>query len=277
MSPWVVRVVLPAAVLGFYCWSFVVRPVVATAPAATPVAVSPEAARVDGAVAPGPPSVDELRRLTDEAERLYRAGSYEAALVPLIELQKRTPNSEIVVRRLAGAYGHLGRPREAAEMWEQFLALSPTPKDACPALPRVYEAQNLADKALDAYERCYKIEPSDVDLVFYFALACERRGDAARARKLYQAALALQPDYADVSAGLARLALRAGDLATASKAAAAAVKAAPSNVDALLVAAQVAMRQGRTTDARSYLTRALELDPVSRDAQALRRSLGLVK
>jgi tetratricopeptide (TPR) repeat protein len=303
MHAWPARAGAAAVVLGVYYWSLAVSPPVE--PASTEVI----AAAVPGRAVPSGAgvSVDEIRRLTEEADGLYRAGRYDAALAPLTELARRTPNNHIVIEHLATTYTHLERSREAAEAWEQYLQVSPTPKDACPALPRAYEAQGLIDKAFDAHARCYAIDPTDADLLLYFALACERRGETARARTLYEQGVALAPQYSDLLTGLARTSLRAGDVAAAERAATAAVKEAPTSVDALLVAGQVALRRDRPAEARALLTRALaqkeayadlhllmamvarrdgqiaeakrevaralELAPANREAQALRRAL----
>ena len=49
-----------------------------------------------------------------------------------------------------------------------------------------FEKLGRADKALDAYERCLKLDPAEPDSIFYLALAYERRGDINRARALYE-------------------------------------------------------------------------------------------
>lgn len=257
MPAWLLRTALPAAALVLYAWSFRVDPVLEPAPEAAP-AISTSAA-----------AVQQTRHLADEADRLYRAGQYEAALAPLAALRTRTPNSDIVLRRLAKVYGHLDRKREEAEAWEQFMAVSPTAKNACPALPRAYEAMQQADRAFDAYERCYNLEREDPDLVLYFALACERRGDTARALRLYEEGVAIAPSYTDLRVGLARLSLKSGRLKVAAGAAAASVEAEPGNVDARLVAAQVALRRGRTSDARRHLMAALALNEGYADLHVL--------
>lgn len=297
MLPTPARIALPLAVLGFYYWSLAVSPVVEPAP--------PEPPRATAS------SVDAIRQLTDEADAAYRAGRYDAALKPLLELNHRSANQAIVVGRLAKVYGHLGRRQEEAAYWEQFITSSPTPTDACPQLPHAYEAQGLEDQAFDAYRRCYDLDQADSDLIFFYGRALERRGQAARARELYEAGLKITPDYTDMSLGLTRLYLRASNLAAAARVAGAAVKSQPDNVDALLVAGQTALRQDRRADARRYLAhalslkdtyadlhlvmamveradgnraeavrhcdRALQLEPDNRDAQALCRALGAAR
>lgn len=257
MPAWLLRTVLPAAALVLYAWNFRVHPVLELAPEAAS-AISASAA-----------TVEQTRYLVDEADRLYRAGQYEATLAPLAALRTRTPNSDLVLRRLAKVYGHLDRKREEAEVWEEFMAVSPTAKNACPALPRAYEAMHQADRAFDAYERCYNVEREDPDLVLYFALACERRGETARALRLYEEGVAIAPSYTDLRVGLARLSLKTGKLIAAAGAAAASVEAEPDNVDARLVAAQVALRRGRTPEARRHLTAALALNERYADLHVL--------
>ncbi|MEK6631289.1 MAG: hypothetical protein AABY89_11195, partial [Acidobacteriota bacterium] len=146
-----VRLALSVAVLGCYYWNFVVSPVAEPPP---PAMRTPASA----------PAVDEIRLLSGEADVAYKAGRYEAALAPLLDLNRTTPNSAIVIGRLAKTYGHLGRPRDEAQLWEQYLTLSPTPIDACPALPKAYEVQGLADKAFGAYQRCYALDPLNADV-----------------------------------------------------------------------------------------------------------------
>ena len=101
---------------------------------------------------------------------------------PTIELTRALPNQQVYAERLALIYQHLGRPAEEAAAWERVAAASPTPIDACPALPDAYvRAAGLTDQALDAFERCAAFEPGNTDMLFFLGRARERSGRVEQA------------------------------------------------------------------------------------------------
>jgi tetratricopeptide (TPR) repeat protein len=237
------RVLLPAGVLALFYWGLFLSP-----PALEP---EPSASLPDQAET-------ETRRLADLAKKLLRQDLHAEALAPTLKLHEKYPGNHIYIWDLATIYNRLGRPADEARSWEEYLQAAPTPIQACPALPRAYEKQNLTDKAFDAYERCLALDPKDPDAIFFLALACERRGKGERARALYARGLALAPEYADMRLGLARHNLRGGRTEEALKAAERVLAKSPDNVDALLVAGSALHRLGRLDEARENLERGLK-------------------
>jgi tetratricopeptide (TPR) repeat protein len=190
----------------------------------------------------------------------FEAKRYQEALEPTLALTRALPNQQVYIERLALIYQHLGKAAEEAAAWERMVAISPTPWDACPALPDAYvRAEGWSPAALDAFERCAAYEPSNPDLLFYVGRARERTGRAGGAEEAYHKAIAINPADADSQLGLARIDLRAGRVAEAARAAEAVLKAYPNHADALLVAGMSAQRQGRMADARRHLERALSI------------------
>ncbi len=237
------RVLLPAGVLGIFYWGLFISPPVLLPGSSD---AQPDSAESDS------------RRLAAQSKRLLRDDRYEEALAPTLKLHEKYPGNHIYIWDLATIYNHLGRPADEARSWEAYLAAAPTPIQACPALPRAYEKQNLRDKAFDAYERCLALEPKDPDAIFFLALACERRGKGERARALYTRGLALAPEYSDMRLGLARLDLRRGRAEDALGAAERVLLKSPDNADALLTAGLALYRLGRLEEARSHFEHGLK-------------------
>jgi tetratricopeptide (TPR) repeat protein len=239
------RIVASAGVLALFYWSLFTG----AAPAPAPVAP------VAGLTAEG------TRSLAEETKALVRGGSYEKALDPARKLHEAYPANHIYIDQLATVYHYLKRPKEEAELWEEYLEKAPVPDEACPALGLAYRAQGLEDKARDAFSRCLDLDPSNPDFVLHLALSCERSGGGDKARELYERGLALAPDYPDLRLGLARLDLRAGRVAQAEEAARRVLQRSPDNVDALLVAGLASLRGGSADEARVHLERGVRLSP----------------
>jgi tetratricopeptide (TPR) repeat protein len=190
----------------------------------------------------------------------FEAARYADALPPTLELTRAFPNQQVYAERLALTYQHLGRAAEEAAAWERVVAVSPTPVDACPALPDAYvRAGGLSDTALDAFERCSAFEPKNTDMLFYLARARERAGRFDLAEAAYREAVRIGHGHADSQVGIARLDLRAARYGEAADAAAAVLELYPNHLDALLIAGISAQRRGRMADARRHLERALTI------------------
>src|SRR5262249_32680717 len=130
-------------------------------------------------------SVDEARALVERAQALTAAQKYEEALVPLTTLFKANPTNHIYAGRLADLSNHLGRYREEAQFWEQFVRFSPNPVEGCPQIADAYWKLGQQKEFVDASERCLGFDPENPDEVFYLARAYERTLRFEDAAKLY--------------------------------------------------------------------------------------------
>jgi tetratricopeptide (TPR) repeat protein len=239
------RFLAAAGVLVLFYWSLFTGAPPAAAPAAPSAGVNTGGAK----------------SLADEAKSLMRSGDYEKALDPAQKLHEAFPANHIYIDQLATVYHHLKRPKEEAELWEEYLQKAPVPDEACPALGLAYRAQGLEEKARDAFSRCLDLDPTNPDFVLHLALSFERAGRADKASELYVRGLALAPEYSDMRLGLARIDLRAGRAEKAKAAAVRALERSPDNVDALLVAGLACLRLGAADEARVHLERGVRLSP----------------
>src|SRR4029079_6051815 len=80
------------------------------------------------------------------------------------------------------------------EAWEKYMALSPAPAEACPALPLAYAQLRQPERALAAYERCARMTPDDADALMDLGKAYESAGRHAEARAALERAAAIDPD-----------------------------------------------------------------------------------
>jgi tetratricopeptide (TPR) repeat protein len=202
---------------------------------------------------------EKSRQLQDETAVLHRQGKWAQALEPTLRLHAAYPESPIYAGHLAEIYDHLGRYREEAGMWEQFLVHAPRPIEACPQIGQAYQKQGLPKQAIAAFEKCLSFEPDSPDSIFVLAHALEQDGQTDRAGALYERGLALNPRSADLAMGSARIKLRQGKLEDARQLAARTLAAFPKNPDALLVLGLACARQGDRAAARSYLERGVEI------------------
>jgi tetratricopeptide (TPR) repeat protein len=209
--------------------------------------------------APVPAAIAEGDRLAAQSLDAVGRGAWAEALAPTTALVERFPNQQVYAERLARVHHALGRPEAEAAAWEKFVAISPTPDDACPALGEAYQRMGDAARALDAFVRCRDFDPGSAELAFHLARAYERRGRWADARRAYEGALAVDPAHGDSRVRLAALALRSGQPAEALAQVEPLLPAVVRDPDAHLLAGLAYQRLGRRAEARQALERALAL------------------
>src|SRR5258708_23219352 len=240
-----VRVAFPVVVLYLFYWALFLNPVVDT-------------------VATGGLSTDATRELMEHSKQLIAEKKFEKALPETLRLHQAFPENHIYIDQLANIYGALGRFAEEAAMWEKYLLYAPMPGEACPQIAIAYKKQNKDAEALNAYERCYTMEPNSDNILFY-AEALERSGNRAKALALYEVGVKRSPHYADMIVGLARAEMFMDRIPDARKRVLEVLKTSPDNVDALLVAGMVCTRTGEYAAAARYLQHGLQLSPNYQD------------
>ena len=248
----VLRVAASLVVLAIYYWVLV-------APRAMPAA---PAKNLNAA--------DHVR----EVNALIGAGRYDRALEPTLALTRSFPTSQIYLGQLASIYHHLDRPKEEAEAWERFLAVAPTPVEACPQIGDAYRKQRLFPQAIDAFNRCLAFDPDNPDMLFYAGHAAEWEGTWERAAELYGRALAMDARHIDSRIGMARVKLHKAEYDAARKEGLAALAQAPDDRDAALVIGLSYLRQGHLLEARQYFERGIRGDDAYADFHLL---LGVVE
>ena len=92
---------------------------------------------------------------------------WEEALAPTLALVERFPSQQVYSDRLARIYYGLGRPADEAAAWEQFVEVSPTPEDACPAMGHAYLRAGDHQASVRAFERCKDFDPMNGELWSY--------------------------------------------------------------------------------------------------------------
>jgi len=162
-------------------------------------------------------SENELRELREDLAIATRLGKWPRALRASQKLHEAYPGEPIYLASRGLIYGNLGRYREAAEIWSEYLDHSPTPVEACPQAAQAYERQGLMSNAIRVYERCLSFEPENPDSIFYLAHTLERNGQTERAEELYRRGIQVRPDNPDLAVGLARVRLRQGQVEEARK------------------------------------------------------------
>jgi len=217
-------------------------------------------------------SGDHLPRLSPETARALEEGYEEhweaedakAALKPLLRLLAANPDNHNYLSRQAKVYHELKDFKREAGAWELYMTVAPDPTDACQALGRAYKAMGLAEKAVQAYERCFSIDSTQSDLKFFLAHANERR-DRVKAERLYLEILAESPGYSDAALGLARIRLSQNRDAEAEKLILTVLQKSKNNSDALLSWAYIADRKGDREQAKARVQQAIAASPAYAD------------
>lgn len=242
----IIRIIAPALALGCYLWAL---------SSGDPTIGRDSDPTGSGTVL----TVEESRQILEESRLLRRQGQNQKALEDLLKLHSAYPENHIYLQDLATLYEQMGKPREEAEYWEEFVRHAPLPIEGCPQIGQAYEKQGLRTQATDAFRRCLSFEPNNPDSIFQLAHSLEVERQYAESEELYERGMAVEPQYVDMQTGLARVQLRQGRIADAQKTAAKVVAAHPNDPDALLVLALISWRQGNTAQAKLYLERGIQV------------------
>lgn len=183
---------------------------------------------------------------------------YEAAAELAERLYEAFP-SHVTAHTLANLYSKLGDLHAEVRAWERYMASSPTPAEACPAIGDALRALGDWEAAVPAYERCVRLKPFNTDLLFALGFAYERTSRRERAAVAYRRGLAISPRHSDIQLGMARVQLRLGDVDQAESLVADVRSRSPDNVDGLLVQGLVDMRRGDLVSAKHHLRRGVEI------------------
>ena len=215
----------------------------------------------------------QARALVAKANQYLEAKENEKALPLFQQLHNAFPQNASFIEQLAKLYSKMNRPKEEAEMWEQFLQSSQLPAEGCPYIGLAYRKLNDEVRAFDSFRRCLEIEENS-DTLFFMGHALERRGETARAEVLYEKAMQRAPDYPDVVIGVARIWIKRGKIYKAKELILKQMQRFADNPDALLVAGLACARSQDYPAARKYFARGLQLRPNDPDLKSELAHLG---
>ena len=94
-------------------------------------------------------------------EHRVEEGRFAEALPLALDLARAFPSEPEVAFSLARVHHGLHDAAAEAAAWEQYVTLSSTPGEACPALPEAYAAAGRADDARAASARCAGFDALD--------------------------------------------------------------------------------------------------------------------
>jgi len=146
-----------------------------------------------------PPSVggrsafDPLEPRGREVERAIESSRFADALPIADDLRSEHADDPTVAYWRAEIFRGLGRARDEAAAWEDYLRLSHHPDAACPALGLAYREADEMARSLDAFERCAAAAPQDPERWMDLAGAYEKDGRPADASDAFHRAASLDP------------------------------------------------------------------------------------
>lgn len=202
---------------------------------------------------------DASRKLLKSIEELHRQGQSEKALQLLSELRAVYPQNHIYIRQTADLYHQLGRYKDEAAAWEDFMKVAPLPVEGCPQIGIAYQKSGQAEQSILAFHRCVGTDSQNLDFAFYLAHAYELTRQLDKAAEIYQEAILKDGGNMDLRVGLARVRMHQSKNSQAIEMAAAVLKQSPENVDAMLVMGLSLWRQGDLSQARKYLEKGIVL------------------
>jgi predicted Zn-dependent protease len=94
-------------------------------------------------------------------EHRIEEGRFQEALPLALDLSRAYPDEPDVATSLARIYHGLGDPSNEARAWEKYVATSPAPAEACPALTQAYQQAGQSAEAQNAAARCAEFEARD--------------------------------------------------------------------------------------------------------------------
>lgn len=149
---------------------------------------------------------DPLQRQGRQVEAAIETGRFAEALPLAQELRRAHPADLTILYWLGEIHRGIGDAAAEAAAWQEYARASPTPYEACPALPIALTTIGDAAGAQQAYESCAAWAPDDPERLVDLAAALARRGDVERARAAYERVLAVDPGDPRIAGRIAALA-----------------------------------------------------------------------
>jgi tetratricopeptide (TPR) repeat protein len=206
-------------------------------------------------------SPEDVRILRYKGAALMDSKNFDEAEEIYVKLHTEFNDNAFYTAALAQIRHSQDRFDDEAALWEEYMQHSPTPVEGCPQIGVAYRSAGKSDKALEALKHCWEYEPTNSDMILFYALELEHQGNKKLARELYAKGHLGSPRYSDITVGLARTELSMGRSAEARKLILEALERSPDNVDALLAAGIIMSRSGDRAAARRYLQHGVELSP----------------
>jgi tetratricopeptide (TPR) repeat protein len=219
-------------------------------------------------------SPEDVRILREKGQSLLDKEQYDEADEIYARLHKEFAENAVYSADLARIRHSQTRYDEEAALWEDYIQHSPTPVEGCPQIGVAYRLAGDTVKALDAQKRCWEFEPTNSDMILFYALELEHNGDKKKAHDLYQKGHEISPHYSDLTVGLARTEMSLGRTAEAHTLILQALERSPDSADALLAAGMILSRMGDRVAARRYLRHGVEVSPNYEEMRTAFLSLG---
>jgi tetratricopeptide (TPR) repeat protein len=219
-------------------------------------------------------SPEDVRVLRWKGANLMESEQYDEAEEIYVKLHKEFADNAVYSGELAKIRHAQHRYDEEAVLWEDYVLHSPTPVEGCPQIGEAYRSAGDNVKALDALKRCWEYEPTNSDMILFYALELEHNGDRKTAHDLYVKGHEISPRYADLTVGLARTELSMGRKEEARNHILEALNRTPDNPDALLAAGIILARTGDKQAARRYLQHGVEVSPTYEEMRTALAALG---
>ena len=216
-------------------------------------------------------SPEDVRSLRWKGGALMESKNYEGANEIFMQLHKEFADNAYYSGELAKIRHSQKRYEEESALWEDYMQHSPVPVEGCPQIGESYRAAGDSVKALDAMKRCWEFEPTNSDMILFYALELEHNGQKKLAHDLYAKGHQSSPRYSDLTVGLARTEASIGSIAVAKRLILEALERSPDSADALLAAGIILSRAGDKAAARRALQHGVEVSPTydeMRDALA---------
>ena len=206
-------------------------------------------------------SPEDVRILRQKGQALLDTEQYDDADEIYARLHKEFADNAVYSANLAKIRHTQRRYDEEAALWEEYIQHSPTPVEGCPQIGFAYRSAGDSVKALDAQKRCWEFEPTNSDMILFYALELEHSGDKKKAHELYVKGHEVSPRYSDLTVGLARTEMSMGRTMEAHAHILQALERSPDSADALLAAGMILARMGDRLAARRYLQHGVEVSP----------------
>ena len=206
-------------------------------------------------------SPEDVRVLRWKGAEMIEAKHYVEAEDAYMRLHKEFADNSFYTSELARIRHAQKRFDEEAVFWEDYMQHAPVPVEGCPQIGQAYRYAGDQEKTLDALKRCWEFEPTNSDMILFYALELEHQGQKRQARDLYLKGHQVSPRYADITVGLARTEAATGKITDAKKLIMEALERTPDNPDALLAAGIILSRSGDRVGARKALEHGLEISP----------------
>jgi tetratricopeptide (TPR) repeat protein len=200
----------------------------------------------------------------ERGETFLAAGNFQKARIEFLNALQIDPKDSHVRSRMGFVEENLGKPRQAAQLYQDALDASPGNDDARFRLARLYLLAGNPERTLELIKPALEKHPDDAGLLTLRAAVRIQQKDVSGALADAGRAVALAPANEDAIAALAGIYFSQNEKSEAQALLEQSIQRLPGTIDLRLVLAQLYQQNDHPAEAEALLRKVIDLRPLEK-------------